>query len=31
MPFITEELWRVTAETGPKRDGLLVLARMADA
>jgi valyl-tRNA synthetase len=26
MPFITEELWRVTAETGPKRDGLLVLA-----
>ena len=26
MPFITEELWRVTAETGPKRDALLVLA-----
>jgi valyl-tRNA synthetase len=26
MPFVTEELWRVTAETGPKRDGLLVLA-----
>lgn len=26
MPFITEELWRVTAEQGPKRDGLLVLA-----
>ena len=26
MPFITEELWRVTAETGPKRDGMLVLA-----
>ena len=26
MPFITEELWRVTAETGPKRDTLLVLA-----
>jgi valyl-tRNA synthetase len=25
MPFITEELWRVTAETGPKRDGMLVL------
>ncbi|HEY0571820.1 MAG TPA: valine--tRNA ligase [Enterovirga sp.] len=26
MPFITEELWRVTAEQGPKRDGLLVLS-----
>src|SRR6185503_4710295 len=26
MPFITEELWRVTAETGPKRDGMLVLS-----
>ncbi len=26
MPFITEELWRVTAEAGPARDGLLVLA-----
>ena len=26
MPFITEELWRVTGEQGPKRDGLLVLA-----
>ena len=26
MPFITEELWRVTAEGGPARDGLLVLA-----
>src|SRR4051794_37352736 len=26
MPFVTEELWRVTAETGPKRDTLLVLA-----
>jgi valyl-tRNA synthetase len=26
MPFATEELWRVTAETGPKRQGLLVLA-----
>ena len=26
MPFITEELWRVTAETGPRRDSLLVLA-----
>jgi valyl-tRNA synthetase len=26
MPFITEELWRVTAEAGPKRDRLLVLS-----
>ncbi|MBZ0149872.1 MAG: valine--tRNA ligase [Pseudorhodoplanes sp.] len=26
MPFITEELWRVTAEQGPKRDHLLVLS-----
>jgi valyl-tRNA synthetase len=26
MPFITEELWRVTAETGPARDTALVLA-----
>lgn len=26
MPFITEELWRVTAEVGPKRDNLLVLS-----
>jgi len=26
MPFITEELWRVTAEQGPKRDQLLVLS-----
>jgi valyl-tRNA synthetase len=26
MPFATEELWRVTAETGPKRQGLLALA-----
>jgi valyl-tRNA synthetase len=25
-PFVTEELWRVTAENGPARDGLLVLA-----
>jgi valyl-tRNA synthetase len=25
MPFVTEELWRVTAEQGPKRDSLLVL------
>jgi valyl-tRNA synthetase len=27
MPFITEELWRVTAETGPKRDAMLALSR----
>jgi valyl-tRNA synthetase len=26
-PFVTEELWRVTAEGGPKREGLLALAR----
>jgi valyl-tRNA synthetase len=26
MPFITEELWRVTGEQGPKRDRLLVLS-----
>jgi len=26
MPFVTEELWRVTAEQGPQRDGLLALA-----
>jgi valyl-tRNA synthetase len=26
MPFVTEELWRVTAEQGPARDSLLVLA-----
>ncbi|MFL5084770.1 MAG: valine--tRNA ligase, partial [Xanthobacteraceae bacterium] len=26
MPFVTEELWRVTVETGPKREALLVLA-----
>ena len=25
MPFITEELWAKTGETGPKRDNLLVL------
>jgi valyl-tRNA synthetase len=25
MPFITEELWRVTAEIGPPRDNLLIL------
>ena len=27
MPFITEELWRVTAEQGPQRDSLLALAQ----
>ena len=27
MPFITEELWRVTGEAGPKRNELLVLAQ----
>ena len=26
MPFITEELWRVTGEQGPKREQLLVLS-----
>jgi valyl-tRNA synthetase len=26
MPFITEELWRVTGEAGPRRDALLVLS-----
>jgi valyl-tRNA synthetase len=26
MPFVTEELWRVTAEGGPAREGLLALA-----
>ena len=26
MPFVTEELWHVTAEGGPARDGLLALA-----
>jgi valyl-tRNA synthetase len=26
MPFVTEELWRVTGEAGPAREGLLVLA-----
>ena len=25
MPFITEELWRVTGDTGPKRAGMLAL------
>jgi valyl-tRNA synthetase len=26
MPFLTEELWRVTGEVGPKRETMLVLA-----
>jgi valyl-tRNA synthetase len=26
-PFVTEELWRLTAQGGPARDGLLTLAR----
>jgi valyl-tRNA synthetase len=26
-PFVTEELWRVTADGGPARDGLLALAK----
>jgi valyl-tRNA synthetase len=26
MPFITEELWRVTAEQGPKREAMLALS-----
>jgi valyl-tRNA synthetase len=26
MPFVTEELWRETAEQGPKREGLLALS-----
>ena len=26
IPFVTEELWRVTAEGGPAREGLLALA-----
>jgi valyl-tRNA synthetase len=26
MPFLTEELWQVTAEDGPKRDTLLITA-----
>jgi valyl-tRNA synthetase len=26
MPFVTEELWRVTAEEGPKRDRMLALS-----
>ena len=31
MPFITEELWRVTAEQGPKRDHMLALDCLAHA
>ncbi len=27
MPFLTEELWRVTGETGPKRETLLALSQ----
>jgi valyl-tRNA synthetase len=27
MPFITEELWRVTGEAGPKRENMLVLSQ----
>jgi valyl-tRNA synthetase len=27
MPFITEELWRVTGEAGPKRESMLVLSQ----
>jgi valyl-tRNA synthetase len=27
MPFITEELWKVTAEQGPKRDAMLALSQ----
>jgi valyl-tRNA synthetase len=30
MPFITEELWRVTGERGLKREGLLTLASWPD-
>jgi valyl-tRNA synthetase len=30
MPFVTEELWRVTGEAGPKRDGQLILAAWPD-
>jgi valyl-tRNA synthetase len=26
MPFVTEELWRLTAEGGPQREGLLALS-----
>jgi valyl-tRNA synthetase len=30
MPFVTEELWRVTGEAGPRRDGQLILAAWPD-
>jgi valyl-tRNA synthetase len=30
MPFVTEELWRVTGEAAPKRDGQLILAAWPD-
>jgi valyl-tRNA synthetase len=30
MPFITEELWRVTGEMGPKRDSMLILSSWGD-
>jgi valyl-tRNA synthetase len=30
MPFVTEELWRVTAERGPERDEMLALAPWPD-
>jgi valyl-tRNA synthetase len=30
MPFITEELWRVTGEQGPKRTSLLIAASWPD-
>jgi valyl-tRNA synthetase len=30
MPFITEELWRVTGEQGPKRESLLIQAQWPD-
>ena len=29
MPFVTEELWAETGKTGPARDKLLILTRMA--
>ena len=30
MPFITEELWRLTGQSGPRRSSMLVLARWPD-
>jgi len=30
MPFVTEELWRVSGEAGPAREGLLALAEWPD-